>query len=151
MNQFPKKRSGEMLFAASLCFASLLVAWRSSAQMSDAPAEDGKQEVEAKFRAYAQAVAGEYELRSADDASDKFTRVTEPILRWSNPLGGHQAHGEIFLWTDRGLPVAVLSINEFTRVTGKVDGEHEWCSLRNGPRSEERRVGKEGRSLWSAY
>src|SRR5262249_12332997 len=53
--------------------------------------------------------------------------------RWSNPLGGQQAHGEIFLWTDNGLPAAVLSINEFTRPNGKVDGEHEWCALWNRP------------------
>jgi hypothetical protein len=131
--RFPKRLS-EAAPATSFLVASLLIASWCSAQSPDS-GEDRKPEVEAakKFQAFAREVASGYELRSGGHDSRQFTRVAEPILRWSNPLGGQQAHGEIFLWTNTGLPAAVVSINEFTRVNGKVDGEHEWCSLTNGP------------------
>lgn len=113
--------------------------------MSDARPEQPKTEIEAatKFQARARSVASEYELYLGGNDGSKLPRISEPILRWSNPLGGHRAHGEIFLWTNDGLPVAVLSINEFTRVNGKVDGEHEWCSLTNDP------IVAEGPHRWS--
>jgi len=123
------------LCMTSLCVTSWCIPSWCSAQPPTVPAEERRPEVEAakKFQAYAQAIASAYELQGGSKGDSKLTRVTEPILRWSNPLGGHQAHGEIFLWTNNGLPAAVLSINEFLRASGKVDGEHEWCSLTNGP------------------
>lgn len=86
-----------------------------------------------KFRAYARETAIAYDLRAGNGGTRKLTLVSEPVIRWSNPLGGQQARGEIFLWTDAGLPAAVLSINEFTGSGGRVAGEEEWCSLADGP------------------
>jgi len=120
-------RSGIPL-AASVCCACMLIAARCGAQAQGDVAEEEK-----RFRAAAQEVASAYDLRRDPSENQPLARVTEPILRWANPLGGHRAHGEIFLWTNGGLPVAVLSINEFTRVNGKIDGEHEWCALTNEP------------------
>jgi hypothetical protein len=48
-------------------------------------------------------------------------------------LGGQRARGEIYLWTDAGLPAAIVSINEFTDAAGRTHGEQEWCSLAAGP------------------
>ena len=33
----------------------------------------------------------------------------DPVLQWSNPVVG-SFHGAVFVWTDRGCPVAVSSI-----------------------------------------
>jgi len=134
-----------MLRLSSLWTVSLVVTSWCFGQTVDAPPDDRQSETEAakKFQAQAQAAASEYELRAGGRGSGKCTRVPEPILRWANPLGGHRAHGEIFLWAKDGLPLAVLSINEFTRVNGKIDREHEWCSLSNEPLSAT------GLHLWS--
>lgn len=86
-----------------------------------------------QFAAYAKAIAESYDLRAGEGGKRKLTPLAEPILRWSNPLGGQQAHGEIFLWTDGGLPAAVLSLNEFTDKTSRTHEEHEWCSLAAEP------------------
>jgi len=86
-----------------------------------------------KFRAYAKEVAAAYDLRTGDGSPRKLNFVAEPILRWSNPLGGQQARGELFLWTDSGQPAAIVSINEFTTAEGVTHGEQEWCSLAAGP------------------
>jgi hypothetical protein len=91
------------------------------------------QETAAKFRAYAKEVATAYELRAGDGGKRKLTPISEPVLRWTNPLGGQRARGEIFLWTDAGLPGAIVSINEFTDAAGQTHGEEEWCSLAAGP------------------
>lgn len=85
-----------------------------------------------QFAAYAKGVAESYGLRAGDGGPRKLTLLAEPVLRWSNPLGGRQAHGEIFLWTDGGLPAAILSLNEFTDKAGQKREEHEWCSLAAG-------------------
>src|SRR5205823_5616890 len=55
------------------------------------------------------------------------------ILRWTNPLGGRRTHGEVFLWTDDGRPVAVLSVYQWTNPDGAVHEQHEFCSLAIGP------------------
>lgn len=85
-----------------------------------------------QFAGYAKATAESYHLRSGEDPERTLKRLAEPVLRWSNPLGGRQAHGEIFLWTDGGLPAAILSLNEFTNKAGQKREEHEWCSLAAG-------------------
>jgi hypothetical protein len=50
-------------------------------------------------------------------------------LRWTNPLTENRAHGELFLWTDRGRPAAILSMYEYTDAKGVVHEHHEWASL----------------------
>ncbi len=119
--------------AGLIWFALVLFASCCSAQSATPTEAPAVTEAEKRFREAAQEVASAYELRRDANNSPKLEKVAEPVLRWANPLGGQQAHGEIFLWTNGGLPVAVLSINEFTRPNGMVDGEHEWCALTNEP------------------
>jgi hypothetical protein len=94
---------------------------------------DADKEAATKFRDYAREVVAAYELHVGDREKRKLTFVAQPVLRWTNPLGGQRARGEIFLWTDAGRPAAVVSINEFTDVAGRLHGEQEWCSLFAGP------------------
>ncbi len=114
--------------------AVLLAAW-CGAQEPESSSRDGRTEEDSatKFRAYAKEVADAYELRAGEAEKRKLTLVADPVLRWSNPLGGQQARGEIYLWTDAGRPAAVVSINEFTDAAGRTHGEQEWCSLATGP------------------
>jgi hypothetical protein len=112
----------------------LLTTLSGAGQDSDSATNDSGQDAQlAKFRTYAKEVATSYQLRLGDADSRTLTLVAEPVLRWSNPLGGQQARGEIFLWTDAGLPAAIVSINEFTSPKGDTAVEQEWCSLVDGP------------------
>jgi hypothetical protein len=112
----------------------LLAGWCVGQEREPSSHDAGAEEDAAtKFRTYAKEVADAYELRAGDAEKRKLTRVSDPVLRWSNPLGGQRARGEIFLWTDAGLPTAVISINEFTDAAGRTHGEQEWCSLATGP------------------
>lgn len=94
---------------------------------------DAEKEAVATFRAYAKKVAADYELRAGERGQRPLTLVAERVFRWTNPLGSQRARGEIFLWTDAGVPAAIVSINEFTDAEGRLHGEQEWCSLADGP------------------
>ena len=85
-----------------------------------------------RYQAYAQATAAMYELRTGGEEPRQLKRREESLLRWTNPLSGNKSHGELFLWTDRGRPAAVLSMYEWTDVKGVVHEHHEWCSLALG-------------------
>ncbi len=82
-----------------------------------------------KFQAYATEAAAGYDARVENKQGRKLALRQEPILRWSNPLGGRKAHGEVFLWSDQGRPAAILSMYEYTDADGKVHEHHEFCSL----------------------
>jgi hypothetical protein len=93
-----------------------------------------------RFQAYAKEAAAGYEIKVASRAGEgaktearKVGLRDEPILRWTNPLGGRRAHGEVFLWTDDGRPTVVLSLYEYTAADGVVHEHHEFCSLATGP------------------
>jgi hypothetical protein len=73
---------------------------------ADAPNAAPEEEAALKFRAYAKDIVSAYELRGGEGPTRELTLVAEPVLRWSNPLGGQRARGEVFLWTDAGLPAA---------------------------------------------
>ncbi|HUY92666.1 MAG TPA: hypothetical protein VMV10_28255 [Pirellulales bacterium] len=116
----------------------IVVAFSASRCEGEAPdkpkREAGTQSDDAKeFAAYAKATAESYELRAGDDGQRKLSLLAEPVLRWTNPLDSAQGHGEIFLWTDAGLPAAVVSLNEYYDKAGRKHEQHEWCSLANGP------------------
>ena len=96
---------------------------------ADEPPSGSEVDAAKKFRAYAKEAAAGYEARVENEQGQKLALAAEPILRWTNPLGGRQAHGEVFLWTDRGRPAAVLSMYEYTGADGKVHEHHEFCSL----------------------
>jgi hypothetical protein len=96
------------------------------------------------FQKYAKETSARYEIRSRSNADRKFALIEESILRWTNPVGGRQAHGEVFLWTDRGRPAAVLSLYQVTEA-GVVHEHHEFCSL-----SLEGLIGRRsGQPAWS--
>jgi hypothetical protein len=82
-----------------------------------------------KFQAAAKASAAAYELRAESADGRKLKLQEEPLLRWSNPLGGRNAHGDVFLWTDEGRPAAVLSLYEYDTPMKTVQEHHEFCSL----------------------
>jgi hypothetical protein len=119
--------------ARFLLLALPLVALRALQASADEQQVSGP-EVEAarKFQAYAKETAAAYDARAEKQDGRKLTLRDEPILRWSNPLGGHKAHGEVFLWTDKGRPAAVLSMYEYTATDGVVHEHHEFCSLARG-------------------
>jgi hypothetical protein len=99
---------------------------------SQARAQDDEAEATKRFRAYAQETAEKYELKAVDGEGRVLVRRKESLLRWTNPLTANRAHGELFLWTDRGRPAAVLSMYEYTDAMGKIHEHHEWCSLALG-------------------
>ena len=94
-----------------------------------------EQEAEAikRFRAYAPQAAEKYELKAVGEQPRTLVLGKESLLRWTNPVTANRAHGELFLWTDRGRPAAVVSMYEYTDPMGKVHEHHEWCSLALGP------------------
>jgi hypothetical protein len=96
---------------------------------------DDEQEAEAtkRFQAYAKATAAKYDLKTAGDQPRQLKLRDESLLRWTNPLTANKAHGELFLWTDRGRPAAVLSMYEYADAKGVIHEHHEWCSLALGP------------------
>jgi len=72
-------------------------------------------------------------LKTAGEDARRLVLRKESLLRWTNPVTANRAHGELFLWTDRGRPAAVVSMYEYTDPMGKVHEHHEWCSLALGP------------------
>ena len=56
----------------------------------------------------AKAEAGLYRLHMEGEASPAALKP-DALLRWSNPVAG-SIHGSVFVWIDRGCPVAVSSI-----------------------------------------
>ena len=113
-------------WAAGLCLGMLVASGTQA---------DDEQEAEAtkRFQAYAKATAAKYHLKTAGAQPRQLKLHEESLLRWTNPLGANKAHGELFLWTDRGRPAAVLSMYEYTDPMGVVHEHHEWCSLALGP------------------
>jgi len=96
---------------------------------------DDEQEAEAtkRFKAYAKETAAKYDLKTAGDQPRQLKLHEESLLRWTNPLTANKAHGELFLWSDRGRPAAILSMYEYADAKGVVHEHHEWCSLALGP------------------
>jgi hypothetical protein len=77
------------------------------------------------------AAAAEYEIRVGDD--DKpLDLQREPVLKWSNPDRG-EVHGNVFLWTRDGRPLAVASLFKWFRPHTHMS--HEFHSFAEGPLS----------------
>lgn len=90
-------------------------------------AGDDAAEAEA-FQSYAKQLAEQYDIRVGSGGERKLALRDHSVLRWTNPVGGRRAHGEVFLWTDRGRPAAVLSLYRLTEGSGVLE-DHEFCSL----------------------
>ncbi|MCI0361334.1 MAG: hypothetical protein L0211_22860, partial [Planctomycetaceae bacterium] len=69
--------------------------------------------------------------------SAKAELVEKPIYVWTNPTRSHGQHGAVFVWNDRGRPVAVGSIFSHPE-TGKRMVCHEFHSLATGTLLPER-------------
>lgn len=107
----------------------LLAACTASAQDE----AEGAAEAAKKFQAYARECAGAYELHAESAEGRKLVLRDEAVLRWTNPLAGRKAHGDVFLWTDEGRPAAVLSLYEYTTPDSILHEHHEFCSLAATP------------------
>ncbi|MBN9118656.1 MAG: hypothetical protein J0I06_05790, partial [Planctomycetes bacterium] len=93
------------------------------------PAPDAKAEAE-ESGAVAKKLAGEFVVEIEKGGKKvKLERDAEPVLRWSNHLG-RRFYGDVFVWTYKGRPEAVASVNNVfgqKRVT-----EAELVSLSTG-------------------
>lgn len=81
------------------------------------------------FQKHATEAAEAYKIQIGSDPVRELSMKKGPILRWSNPVPGKQTHGEVFLWTDRGRPEAILSLYEFVGTGDVIREQHEFCSL----------------------
>ncbi|MBW3597004.1 MAG: hypothetical protein KY475_06985 [Planctomycetes bacterium] len=86
-----------------------------------------------EFTRESRRTAAEYELILAVSPERTLELQSGSLLRWTNPLGGRQANGHVFLWTDRGRPEATASIYQFVGADGNVHEHHEFCSLSRDP------------------
>jgi len=87
-----------------------------------------------EFSERARQTAAAYKCFSGPDNQHELKLVDKAILRWANPLGGREAHGEVFLWTDGGRPAAAWSLYEFVDdKTGAFREYQEFCSLTDQP------------------
>jgi len=112
------------------CFAAVGVALAISVSGNNEvrAADEGQETAAARqFQSRASQVTSQYVAKNHD--GDALDRRQQPLLRWSNPLGGEQAHGEVYLWTDHGRPAAALSLYEIRRDGGEVVEHHEWALL----------------------
>ena len=100
-------------------------------------AEDG---VEQRIAETCLATARRIEVRSPRGRCDLHP---QPVLRWSKNTS-EQVYGNVFVWTDRGLPTAVASIFRF--VSPKDDLTAEFQSLS----AEKVMAQVQSRTLWSA-
>jgi hypothetical protein len=116
-----------------IALAGLALAVGASRAAAEDPPAGPEAEAAQKFQAYAKQSAAAYDLRAESADGRKLALREEPVLRWTNPLGGRKAHGDVFLWTDEGRPAAVLSLYEYTTPDGVVHEHHEFCSLATTP------------------
>lgn len=107
----------------------ICVSWCEGQTGKPPAAEAPEVEATRRFQAHAKEIAAAHVLHIGQADGRKVDLLADPILRWANPLGGKRAHGEVFLWTDRGRPAVVLSLNEYTDAKGALHEEHEWHSL----------------------
>ena len=95
---------------------------------SNATGDPGESEQSAAFHKLALAAAASYEMELATEPATRLKLQEEPVLRWTNPVQSAGA-GEVYVWTDRGRPEAVVSIYRFVGASGKPGLHHEFHSL----------------------
>lgn len=83
-----------------------------------------REQIEAALR-LTQAAAKEYSIALVGEGRPLELKA-EPVLRWSNPAAG-EIHGNVFLWTWRGRPMAVASLYKW--FTPHTHMAHEFQSL----------------------
>ena len=137
------RKRGFVLAAWSTMLALPFLAGRAAAADEAPAAGESAEEAEA-FQKYAKEAAGRYDIRMRSDGERKLVAHEASLLRWTNPIGGHNAHGEVFIWTDRGRPQAVLSLYQVTEAN-VVHEHHEFCSLALAGLASQR----SGEAAWS--
>jgi hypothetical protein len=100
-----------------------------------------KEQIDAALKLTTEA-AHKYEISLAGATGTPAKLIAEPILRWSNPAVG-EIHGNVFLWTSSGRPVAVGSL--FKWFSPHTHTSHEFQSL-----TESKLAAKyDGRQVWT--
>jgi hypothetical protein len=112
-----------MWIVSGLVLPSLLGQLESNATTD--PAESEQSEA---FHKIAFAAATGYEIDLVTEPATRLKLKEEPVLRWTNPVQSDGA-GEVYFWTDRGRPEAVVSIYRFVGASGKPGLHHEFHSL----------------------
>jgi len=97
-------------------------------QESTATGDPAESEQSGAFHKLAFAAATGYEIELATEPATRLKLKEEPVLRWTNPVQSDGA-GEVYVWTDRGRPEAVVSIYRFVPASGKPGLHHEFHSL----------------------
>ena len=95
---------------------------------------------ESEFQQQAGQGAARYEFTVNDQA--KAALVKQPLLRWSNPVGGDW-DGRVYLWTTDNRPAVIASIYKAYHRDGQPIS-HEFHSLTDGKLS----AIKAGRRIW---
>src|SRR5262245_39091099 len=122
--------SGRWLPVGMLSVALLVLgAAGGRAQKPDDPPAS-KENIEAALK-LTQAAAAEYEIRVGDD-DRPLELQREPVLQWSNPDRG-EIHGNVFVWTRDGRPLAVGSLYKW--FSPHTHMSHEFQSLAEEPLS----------------
>jgi hypothetical protein len=93
----------------------------------------GDEDADKQFQEHALKEASAYRGKIGAPVERELTFLEKPVQRWTNPLQGRSARGDVFLWTDRGRPAAVLSLYEYTDKAGVVHEHHEFSSLSTEP------------------
>ncbi len=76
--------------------------------------------------------ASQYVVRVGDEADHEARRVSEPVLRWWQPVRGGD-DGALYVWTREGRPVAVLTFFTFKMPDGTRYITHERHSMTAEP------------------
>lgn len=124
MDQFfyPSLRH-RLIVAVGVCLASC------GPVVADEPVDPAAEATELKTERLKsmKRTADRYEFFTAGEKPVPLNRVSEPILRWTNPVRGAK-DGCLFLWTENGGPAAILSLYPPFGGTGD-RFDHELLSL----------------------
>jgi hypothetical protein len=122
--------SGRWLLVVLVSLGAPALAVTGGRAQNPADTRANPENIEAALK-LTQAAAAEYEIRVGDD--DKPLELQrEPVLRWSNPDRG-EVHGNVFVWTRGGRPLAVGSL--FKWFSPHTHMSHEFQSLAEEPLS----------------
>lgn len=120
------------------------VAIASRADETEEAAAQAKEQREREIEQLTRLVP-DYTFRENGDAAEPFELMTQPLLRWSNPVRKTR-DGAVYLWLDRGRPAVIMSAfwssdteykHEFQSLhqqsfTGRLDGEVVWAPREEG-------------------
>jgi hypothetical protein len=130
---------GNGLQLALVLIASLALVVTGSRAQKPAETPATKENIEAALK-LTLAAAAEYEIHVGEN--DKPLELQrEPVLKWSNPDRG-EIHGNVFLWTREGRPLAVASL--FKWFTPHTHMSHEFQSFAEEPL----RASFHGKEVW---